>query len=131
MGRTILSIIIGVVLANALILGIEALGHMIFPLPDDIASVEDLSAYVMSAPPQVLLFPLLAYAIGAFLGAWACTIVNQTRDWWPGVTVGGVVLLGVIANIGSVDHPLWFSILAILLPLPLAYLGSTRMKKKG
>lgn len=131
MGRTILSIVIGVILANVIILGIEAVGHVIFPLPDTLSTPEDLSAFIMSAPPQVLFFPLIAYATGAFLGALACTKVNQTKDWWPGVTVGGVVLLGVVANIGNIDHPSWFSVIAIILPLPLAYLGSTLLNKKG
>lgn len=130
MGRIILGIVVGVILANVVIFAIEAIGHMVDPLPVNIVDMESLSAHTMANPIPALLFPLVAYALGAFAGAVATHLIFKEKDIWPGLTVGGIVTLGVLTNISQITHPMWFNVLGLLLPLPFSYLGVMFIQKR-
>ena len=58
MNRKISAVVLGVVTAVVLIIAIEALGHAVYPPPDDLdtSNIEALQAYVMNAPLAALLF---------------------------------------------------------------------------
>lgn len=130
MGRIILGIIAGVISANVIIFIIEAIGHMIEPLPAGIVDMESLSAHLMANPIPALLFPLIAYALGAFVGAVTTHVIFKDKDIWPGLVVGAIITLGVLTNISQIAHPMWFNVLGLLLPLPFSYLGVMFIQKR-
>lgn len=130
MGRIIIGIVVGVIIANVIIFAVEAIGHIIDPLPVNVVDMESLSAHLMANPIPALLFPLIAYPLGAFIGAIATHIIFKGADIWPGLTVGGIVTLGVLTNISQIEHPMWFEVLALLLPIPFSYLGIMLKQKR-
>ena len=61
--RKILAVVLGVVAAVIIIIAIEALGHSIYPPPDnlDVANREAMEVYVASLPLAALLFVMTAW----------------------------------------------------------------------
>ena len=116
MNRKISAVVLGVVTAVVLIIAIEALGHAVYPPPDDLdtSNIEALQAYVMNAPLAALLFVMAGWLIATLVGGLlACFIARETPLVYAAI-VGGLVLLGTIINLLSIPHPLWFSITSVL-----------------
>ena len=116
MNRKISAVVLGVVTAVVLIIAIEALGHAVYPPPDDLdtSNIEALQAYVMNAPLAALLFVMAGWLIATLVGGLlACFIARETPLVHAAI-VGGLVLLGTIINLLSIPHPLWFSITSVL-----------------
>jgi hypothetical protein len=114
--RKVSAVVLGVVTAVVLIIAIEALGHAVYPPPDDLdtSNIEALQAYVMSAPLAALLFVMAGWLIATLVGGLlACFIARETPLVYAAI-VGGLVLLGTIINLLSIPHPLWFSITSVL-----------------
>ena len=114
--RKISAVVLGVVTAVVLIIAIEALGHAVYPPPDDLdtSNIEALQAYVMNAPLAALLFVMAGWLIATLVGGLlACFIARETPLVYAAI-VGGLVLLGTIINLLSIPHPLWFSITSVL-----------------
>ena len=116
MYRKIIAVVLGVVVAVALIIAIEALSHVVYPVPEglDLTNPEALQAYVMDMPITALFFVLGAWLVATLVGGLlACFIAKETPLIYSAI-IGGLVLLGTIINLISIPHPLWFSITAIL-----------------
>lgn len=132
MGRAVLSIVAGVVLAMVTIFVVEWLGHQMFPPPGDLdwSNRQAVSAYMENVPVPSLAIVLFGYALASFLGGGLAAHLMKSAEWWPSVTVGGVVLLGALMNVQLIPHPGWFKAVAIILPLPCAYIGFHLIKKR-
>ena len=128
MFRKVGGVVLGMVTAMVVIMGIESLGHMVFPPPEGLNAQdsEQIIAYLEVIPPGALLFVIAAWCIGAFLGGLVAARICGRPYLYAGI-ICGVILLGTILNLVTLPHPLWFSITAvILIPLmawPAAKLG--------
>jgi hypothetical protein len=114
--RKIFAVVLGVIVAVVLIIAIEALSHVVYPLPDsvDANDMEALRAYVMAAPIGALLFVMGAWIAATLIGGLlACLIARETPLVYSAI-IGGLVLLGTVINLISLPHPLWFSSTSIL-----------------
>ena len=125
MGRKILAVVAGVILAGIVVYAVEAIGHQVYPPPEglDMKNMEAMKAYVATLPAGALLFVLLAYALGSFAGGWLAAKIARTSQIHLPLTVGGVQLLFGIINIVMIPHPTWFAIASVIVFLPAAYLG--------
>lgn len=116
MKRKIFAVVLGVIVAVVLIIAVEALSHIVYPLPDsvDANDMEALRAYVMGAPIGALLFVMAAWIAATLIGGLlACRIARETPLVYAAI-IGGLVLLGTVINLLSLPHPLWFSITSVL-----------------
>ncbi|MFZ5610539.1 MAG: hypothetical protein ACOY99_13130 [Pseudomonadota bacterium] len=124
MVRAVIAIIAGLGGALIVILATEWLGHMLAPsmgaAPGEFESVAMAGA---ALPLASLVLVLLAYVLGSLAGGWITARIMGDRQWWPSLTVGAMLLLGVIMNLEAIPHPLWFAVLALVIPLPLALAG--------
>ena len=112
--RIVLGFIAGVVVAMILIVAIEALGHAVYPPPAD-ADFDDpaiVEAVIAKAPVGALAFVIAAYIAGAFGGGLVAAFVAARAPALLASSVGGLVLVGAIANLFIVRHPTWFMLLA-------------------
>jgi hypothetical protein len=126
MSRKIVAVVLGVLVAVVLIIAIEALGHVVYPPPDDLDLTDTaaLHAYIMDAPIAALLFVLAAWLVATLVGGTlACFIARETPLVYAAI-VGGLVLLGTIINLMSIPHPLWFSITSVLAIIATIFLTS-------
>lgn len=114
--RDAAAVIAGVVTAFVLIMLIEKLGHLIYPPPADLdwSDPAAVRPYIATLPLYALLFPMLAWMIGTFIGSLLACFIGTARPLTLAGIVGGLVLAATIANLIVIPHPLWFSILSVL-----------------
>jgi len=125
MGRKILAVVAGVILAGIVTYAVQAIGHQVYPPPEglDMKNMEAMKAYVATLPMGALLFVLLAYILGSFAGGWLAAKIARTSQIHLPLTVGGVQLFFGIINLVMIPHPIWFAIASVIVFLPAAYLG--------
>jgi hypothetical protein len=126
MGRTLLGILLGSIVMWLTIFCLELLGHALFPPPAglDPQNPEHLKRIIADAPTGAMAMLVLAWAAGAFTGAWtAARIARHPRA--AAVLIALVVMSGVIGMMLIVpEHPKWVSGLGLLLPIPVALIAA-------
>jgi hypothetical protein len=110
MGRSLLGVLAGAVVAVVVIMVIEGIGMWLFPLPAGVDPTDPaaLAAAIPSLPLGSFLFVLLSWVLGAAVGATVALRVARGPARWPGLAVGGLVLVGAGYNIMVIPHPTWF-----------------------
>ena len=126
--RNVLAVILGVATAGFVVMGVEAVGHSLYPPPvglsmDTPEGVAAIKAYFADAPFMAIAVELLAWACGAAVGGViAARAAVGRRPARFGTTVGLVLLLMGAMNMWMIPHPLWF-----MLAAPFACLISGRV----
>ena len=124
MGRTILGMLVGVVVAIAVIAAVEALGHRWYPPPPgldptDPANEAAFAAFVAALPFGAKLVVLASWVLGTFVGALAAAKIARHQTA-AALLVALAVISGVIGMIMKVPHPSWLSVAGLLLPIPVS-----------
>ncbi len=128
MGRAIGGILVGVVIAVALVFAIESVIGLIVPAPADfnMRDPEQVRARVASMPMWAILLVLVGWVVGTGLGSFAAVRIARTTRLWPGLVVGAIVFLSTLYNIMTIPHPIWFVGIS-LIAIPVAsWLGAKR-----
>jgi len=125
MGRKILAVVAGVILAGIITFAVQKIGHQVYPPPEnlDMKNMEAMKAYVATLPMGPLLFVLLSYIVGSFAGGWLAAKIARTSQIHLPLTVGGVQLFFGLINLVMIPHPMWFAIASVIVFLPAAYFG--------
>ena len=115
--RTILGIVAGVVVAFVVLMGLEMAGHAAMPPPAglDPADPEDLKQMVASASTAAKAWVVFAWFAAVVAGGWVAG--RLSRASWAGWVIAGLIVVGGIANIMMIPHPLWMQIAAVVAPL--------------
>ncbi len=115
--RTIPGIFAGAVVAVVLLMVLEMAGHAAMPPPAglDPADPEDLKQMVASASVAAKAWVVFGWFAAVLAGGWLAR--RLSRKDWAGWVIAGLILLGGIANIMMIPHPLWMQIAAIAAPL--------------
>jgi hypothetical protein len=79
--------------------------------------------FLAQAPASMFLLVLLAHGGGAFVAGWATAKMARVATLAFALAAGALFLAAGIANLMMIPHPLWFSILDLVLYLPAAWLG--------
>ncbi|TVR39228.1 MAG: hypothetical protein EA392_07140 [Cryomorphaceae bacterium] len=121
--RFVLAVLAALVAGGVVAGLVEAAGHFFYPPPEEITS-DEICAYLSTAPAMVFVFPLMAWGVGAFVAGmmakWFCRYSNK-----PAFIAGAIMLLMVLLNFFTIPcHPFWMQIAGVLLPVPMAMLGS-------
>lgn len=121
--RTIGGTILGLLVAVVSIMAIEWVGHQLFPPPPgvDINDPESLRGMLESATIGAKLVVLVAWFAGTLIGAWVADFIARAE--WPRWVVAGFVLLGVLLNVFTINHPGWMIALGIAAPLVAAWIA--------
>ena len=126
--RAILAVVLGFVAGSAVNMGLIMLSPMVIPPPPgaDVTTMEGLKASLHLFEPKHFAFPYLAHAVGTFVGAFVAAALAPGKSATPAYVVGGLFLLGGVANVIMLPAPAWFSAVDLLLAyLPAAWLGNT------
>jgi hypothetical protein len=117
MGRLIIGIVAGVVVAFATAFAIVLIGHQIYPLPSDLNlhDPETHGALVEALPAGAQALVAIAWFVGAFDGGVAAAAVSR-RAWtvWP---VAALLAVAGVVHVLMIPHPLLLQIGAIVAPL--------------
>lgn len=127
MGRTILGMLVGVVVAVAVIMVVEMLGHSIYPPPPgldptDPANEAAFAAFVAQMPFGAKAMLLVAWGLGTFVGALVGAKIARHQTA-AALLVALVVMSGVVGMIMKIPHPTWLAIAGLIVPIPLALLA--------
>jgi hypothetical protein len=124
MGRTIAGVVVGVVVAWLAIMLAEFASAPLHPMPAglDMRDPESVAAFVATLPASALLLVLSGWVLGGLVGGYVAASISRKPR--AALTVGIVIVLGVIANAVMIPHPMWMTIAGVLLPVPAAWLGA-------
>ena len=113
--RDIGAIVAGLIVAFGAIMGVQMIGHSIWPPPTDIDwnDVEAARTYISQLPFLSLLFPIASYFVGAFAGPFVASKIGTARPMVFAGVIGLVLLAATIANLIQIPHPYWFAALAL------------------
>lgn len=124
--RNILAVVIGLMAGGLVNMGLVTLGPKIFPPPAgaDLTTAEGLQAAMPLLEPVHFVFPFLAHALNAFVGALVVYLMASSRREQLPWIVGGLTLLGGIAACAMIPAPLWFEALDLIVAyLPMTWLA--------
>ncbi|WP_422928054.1 hypothetical protein [Singulisphaera sp. PoT] len=105
---------------------IEAASVRLYPLPPGIDWEDPLAVQkaLAAIPLGALLLVLLAWALGSFVAGWVSARVAKGAPRAYATGFGFLFLAFAIVNLVTIPHPVWFAAVAVVLPLPAAYLGA-------
>jgi hypothetical protein len=126
MGRSILAVLLGLILANVTIMAIEFAGHSVYPPPAGLDPFNPASvrAFMARMPTGAFLSLLLAWFVGTGVGGFLAARVARRARAPHALIVGGLVMAGAIANMIMIPHPAWFWVLALAAIPGAAYAGA-------
>ncbi|GAB3731982.1 hypothetical protein GCM10028862_12660 [Luteimonas pelagia] len=127
MGRTLLAVVCGIVVAWITITLVQMAGHAIWPPPADLDPMDpaQLDALVSTLPVGALAMVVVAWLAGAFTGGFTAAKLSLRHPRAAAAIIGAFVVVGVIAMVTMIPaHPYWVSIPGLLLPIPVALLGA-------
>lgn len=117
MARTIGGIVLALVLAIATVQAVEWLSHQVWPVPAglDPADRGSLARYVEQLSLPSMLAVIVAWLLGPLVGG---LVGNRVaRRVLPGWLAAGLIVLGVVATVAMIPHPLWMIAAGIAAPL--------------
>jgi len=125
-GRSVLAVLVGAIVAVGLISGIEAISSAVYPMPPgvDLHDHAAMREYVHSLPIGAFLFILAAWAIGPCAGAWVAARIAGRAKLIHGLIVGALFLAGGIMTMLVIPHPAWMWIGGIAALAGCSYLGA-------
>ena len=119
---------LGVIVGGLVNSGLIAIGPMIVPPPDgvDMTTVEGMSAGMHLLGPANFAVPLMAHALGTFVGALVAYFVAVSHKTLAVYFIGVLYLIGGIVASTMIPAPVWFIVLDLLVAyLPMSWLALT------
>lgn len=122
--RNVLAVILGWFIGSLVNLNLIDLGHFLFPIDIDTNDMIELAKIMPILNAEHFIFPFLAHALGAFVGAMIAALIAGSRKKMFALVIGGLFLIGGIVINFMLPGPIWFSILDVLVAyIPMAWLG--------
>jgi len=124
--RNVLAALAGFIVALLVIAGVQYISSILFPMPEgiDLQSAEEIRQWVETLPIAALFLVLLSYALGSFLGGMAIGIIAKNKAVAIAIGVGILLTLAGISNLLVIPHPLWFTVINLVLYVPLTIFGA-------
>jgi hypothetical protein len=107
--------------------------QLVYPMPagTNINDKVGLGRAIAQMPMGAFVLLLANYCVCSFLAGIIATYVAKRVTGRPAIVVGIVLTLAGVANVVTIPHPLWFSIVSCLVYLPCSYLGYLVARKKA
>ena len=124
MVRNIIGFIVGYVVGSIVNFALIMAGLALMPAGTDFSTPEGIAAAMaqMGAINYAVVF--LAHALGAFVGALVAGLIAASYRLPLALVIGVLFLFGGIYMAATVDAPLWFEALDLILAyIPMAWLG--------
>ncbi len=125
-GRSVLAVLAGAIVAGLLIAAVESVSSAIYPLPPgiDLHDHEAMRRHIDQLPIGAFLFVLGAWAIGSFGGSWVAARLAGRARIVHGLVVGALFLLAGVLNMLLIPHPWWMWVGGIAALAGCSYLGA-------
>lgn len=132
--RNIIAIIIGLAVGSGFNMGIIMVSGSIIPPPEgvDPTQMDDLVNNIHLFKPKHFIFPFLAHAIGALVGAFLAAKLAAKYHFNLAMIVGLFFLLGGVSSAFMIPAPSWFIVTDLILAyIPMAVLGARLATKSN
>ena len=122
-GRRIVAVIAGVVVAIVLVQVAEFAVHALYPPPGyDMRDMAAVKKFVAALPTTALLIVLCGWLIATLSGTFLAARIGKSAI--PGYIVGAFLLIGGIVNAFVIPQPVWFSAVSFVIYIGMTLLGS-------
>ena len=131
--RTILAVVAGAAVMFVVIMAVELLGHALYPTSPGLDPMQplDLQQIIAAQPFVAKAMVVLAWTLGALLGGLAAARIAHAHPQVAAIVVAVLVIAGVVSVILQLpEHPMWMSVLGVLLPVPAALLGARLVRPR-
>jgi hypothetical protein len=131
MGRKIAAVLVGIVVAFALVFCVELVGHQVYPTPEglDFTQPEVVADFMKTLPFGAFAFVLGGFALATFFGGFVAAKIARDRPFLYAGIIGALMLAATSANLLMIPHPLWFSITSLAL-IVVAMILAGRLARK-
>jgi hypothetical protein len=130
--RIILAVVVGFVVGSVVNMALITVSGKVIPPPvgADVTTMEGLKASLHLFETRHFVSPFLAHALGTLVGAAVACWLAPQKSPVAAYIVGGLFMLGGIANTFMLPAPTWFIAVDLLLAyLPSAWLGQALVKR--
>ncbi len=124
--RVLLAVVLGFVVGSVVNMALITISGSVIPPPAnaDVTTMDGLRASLHLFEPKHFIFPFLAHSVGTFVGALVAGLIGENRSVVAASVVGGLFLLGGIANTFMLPAPTWFVAVDLLFAyVPAAWFG--------
>lgn len=106
--RIVLSLVVGIATALALLMAVEGLSALVHPFPEGFGGThEEICRHVAKYPPWVL---AVVIPLWAGIGFLSTGLAAKIGNAFSGVFVGVLFLAAVIVNVVMLPYPIWFKV---------------------
>lgn len=123
--KNILAVVAGWIVGSLVNMGLIQLGYQLYPIEGlDPNDMEAFAEIMPTLSAEHFIFPFLAHALGALVGAAIAAMIAATHKMRMALIVGVIFLIGGIAVNIMLPGPTWFAAVDILLAyIPMAWIG--------
>lgn len=126
--RGILAVIVGFVVASAVMMAVEfANGHFIYPdlgrAAEGVTDREAIRQLMATAPAGAFVVVLFGWALGSVSGGYVAAKVTAVAPMRHALIVGVLLTVAGIANDVMLPPPVWVWVAGMLVLLPAAWIG--------
>lgn len=116
MGRSVIGVISGVIVGGIIVTFGQLLAIWLAP-PSPGFDPTDASAVIAAIPGLPLgslLIVIVAWVVGAGFGARIALRIARGTNRWPGLSVGGLLLIAIVYNWWKLLSPPWYVLVALI-----------------
>jgi hypothetical protein len=128
-----LALLAGLFSAVVVISAVQACNFALYPPPPalDYNDPAQLALIMAQMPFGALVVLELSYALGSLAGGAVLGWLAASAHRSLALALGGMLTLAGLANLMTVPHPLWISILTTVTYVPMAWLGVRLRPRAG
>ena len=132
MARKIISVIAGVIVGFLFVFIGDSVCMRLYAPPIGLNPMDQINYNnsIAGIPTYVMVIMLLFWMLSAFFGGLVTSIINKAGWKKSSLATGGILLAASILNMINVSHPTWMVISAVILYIPMAYLGGMVVSNK-
>ena len=133
MVRNVIGGIIGLVVAFLVVLGIQSINFILFPIPPEIdqQDMDQMSEYITQLPATAFVVVLLSHFFGAMAAAWVASMIADSHQKLLSLGLAFFLLVMGLINIIQLPQPTWFIFADLLTYFPGALAGYAIFNRKS
>ncbi len=116
--KPFLATFLGLIATFAATSGLVALTHVLFPIPAELMTGDEVNIELI--PTVSYVGVALAHGLGLLIGLLVARSIDKMTIY-PLYILAGFFLLGTVANLYAIPHPLWFAIADIGIMLIIGF----------
>lgn len=131
--QKVLPVILGVLAGFLIVMIGDLIAMILHPPPENFDSTnkEQLAEMVKNIPNGIWFIFLTSWTLSSFTGGLVTSYFGKEK--WKSLCLitGGILLIGNIANMFMIPHPIWLMVITLVIYIPAAYFGGSLIKNNN